>query len=434
MKFTFESSFQSNVDGVKIAYACLQLNDKSQTPNKNAIAFFTGYKECYEKYLPFLTNLHKQGSFDIYTMDHRNQGLSGDTPGMIYEKGWEDGSGKRVVNVDNFLDTYVEDMKQFLETIVKKQTYHDETKEKVEASPYESICVVTHSMGGLIAAKLAEMTGTTLFDRMALSAPMMLHKNILDVGGLFDLELPISVANAFASFMKFIKLGKVKADGRDTNASKETTELLSHSPEKIRAWNELRKMRPQIVLAGASFSWAKAALDFEKSVIENAHKIQIPTIIFMSEDDAFVYHSAIQKFVDQMNNDNKAILIGPVANSYHELLYEKDEIVIPIQNTISAFASLGKTKYVNAASEGNTIPVSLTSAMNTIPISKHGFDDKIRRPSGSHSGWKPPTWPTALILRDNPNTRYFLFTLVKGVLLTGLFRTTYNFWTRNKKN
>jgi len=367
-------------------------------------------------------------------MDHRNQGLSGDTPGMIYEKGWEDGSGKRVVYVDSFVDTYVEDMKQFLETIVKKRTFHQyETQDKMENTPYESICVVTHSMGGVIAAKLAEMTGNILFDRMALSSPMMLHKNILDVGGLFDLELPNSVANGFALFMKFIRLGKIKADGRDTNASKVTTELLSHSDEKTRAWNELRKNKPQIVLAGASFSWAKAALDIEKSIIENADKIQIPTLIFMSEDDAFVYQSAIKKFVDRMNIDYKATLIGPIANSYHELLNEKDEIFIPIQNTICTFASLGKSKDVNTVTGGESLPESLNSVIKTIPISKQGFDEKVRRPLGHHSGWKPPTWPTALILRDNPNARYLINTLVKGVLLTVLFQTTYNFWKRVKK-
>ena len=167
MKWSIESSFQSNTDNIKIAYAAL-----THTPakSKTTIAFFTGWKEAFIKYGPLLTTLHTKGGFNIYVMEHRGQGLSDDTPGTDYEKGFPDSSGKRICFVKDFESTYVNDMRQFLETIVRPSCSSDNDS---------SICIIGHSMGGVLCARLAELTGDSLFDRMILSAPMIQHKNIL---------------------------------------------------------------------------------------------------------------------------------------------------------------------------------------------------------------------------------------------------------------
>jgi len=404
MKWSTESSFTSNSDGVKISYASL-VSDAAKT--KPTISFFTGYKETYQKYLPLMNKLHTEEGFNIFTMDHRNQGLSGDTPGTTYEKGFEDSSGKRICYVEDFETAYVEDMKQFLETIVKPSCQ--------DGNP--SICVLTHSMGGLLAARLAQLTGKSLFDRMALSAPMISHKNILDIGGLFDLELPIGLASSFGALMVKMKQGPIKADGRDTDASKPTTELLTHSSEKLEAWHKLRKEYPQIVLGGASFQWAKAALEIEDNIMEDIEKIEVPTLVFMAENDAFVYNSAIVDFVGKLGKE-KAMLIGPIANAYHELLQEKNDITSPILKTIGAFAALGSQE------DEDFFPDSLLSEINSIPLSQTKFDENIYWPKGFHSCWKPPSIPTPLVLKNNPGTRYFVSTFLKGVALAAILRST----------
>ena len=403
MKWTLESTFTTRNDGVKISYAALTHgSDNDTNKNDTTIAFFTGYKEAYNKYLPYLARLHTEGGFNIYTMDHRNQGLSGDTPGTIYEKGFPDTSGRRICYVEDFDSTYVEDMRQFLEEVVKPQS--------------KTICVVTHSMGGTIAARLAELTGKSLFDRMALSAPMMLHKNILAAG--VDVELPIGFASSFGSFMVSMKQGKVKADGRDTNAAVGTTELLTHCTEKRALWDKLRTDNPTFVLGGASFAWAKAAIEVEERVMQDLEKIQIPTLVFMAEDDAFVYNSGTIAFVNGLDKDKaKSELIGPIANSYHELLFETDDVSVPIWNAIQAFASVKEGELSISA-----FPESVTSALDKIPRSKITLDDNVRFPAGFHSGWKPPSFPVPLVFKSSPNTRYFLATVMKGVALATLIQ------------
>lgn len=358
MNWSTELSFISKSDGVKLAYATLVNESKK---DKNTLVFLTGYKETYEKYRSFLSDLHTKGGFNIFTFDHRNQGLSNDTPGTIYEKGFEDSSGRRICFVKDFESTYVEDTLQFLETIVKP------TCTGVDSS----ICVVGHSMGGLIAARLAEKTGKSLFDGMVLSAPMISHKNVLDVGGLFDLELPIGLASSFGSLMVKMKQGATKVDGRDTNASKPTTELLSHCEEKRKAWNLLRAQRPNIVLGGASFQWATAALQIEDLTLADAEKIEIPTLIFMSEHDTFVYNSAISALAKKLIPD-QTLLVGPVSNAYHELLQEKNEISVPILNSINEFASQQLSKQELGITD------SVRSVVKTVPVT----DSKLDTPPG----------------------------------------------------
>lgn len=356
MDWSTESSFQSKSDGVKLAYASL-INSESDKA-KTTIVFLTGYKETYEKYRLFLSALHTKGGYDIFTFDHRNQGLSGDTPGTIYEKGCEDSSGKRICFVKDFESTYIEDTQQFIETIVKPTCIGNDA----------SICVVGHSMGGLIATRLAEITGKSLFDGMILSAPMISHKNVLDVGGLFDLELPIGLAKTFGSLMVNMKQGATKADGRDTNASKPTTELLTHCEEKSKSWNLLRAQRPEIVLGGASFQWAKAAIEIEDLTFADAEKIEIPAIIFMAEHDTFVYNSAISALAKKLVPD-RTLLVGPVSNAYHELLQEKDEISLSILDSICEFAS-------KQSSNGELgITDSIRSVIKKVPVTESQLDN-----------------------------------------------------------
>lgn len=405
-KWTKESSFESSADGVRIAYATLIHQKKNKSildlfvPDKEnvkaSIVFFTGYKETYEKYLPFLEDLHKEGYFNIYTMDHRSQGLSGDSPGTIYEKGFHDGSGRRICYVENFEKNYVADMRYFIETIVKPDCMENGS----------SICVVAHSMGGLLAARLAELTGISLFDRMVLSAPMFEHKNILNVAGL-DIELPIEMATAIANFMvDTMDQAKVKADGRDTFASEGTTELLTHCPKKRKAWDALRAKKPNVVLAGASFGWAKAALEMESAVMLDTHLIKIPTLILMADDDAFVYNSAIQSFAATVGR-GKTKLVGPIANSYHEILVEKDSIVTPVKNAIRAFTALGKL------ADYNTIDYEMfpIKEIESIPVAK--TDDNRTWPEGYHSPSTPSSTPTIL----NPTARLLINSTVKLLIL-----------------
>lgn len=354
MKWKKESSFTSNHDGVKIAYASL-LHDSNDI--KATIVFFTGYKETYEKYLSFLSTLHTKGNFNIFTMDHRNQGMSDDTPGTTYETGFDDSSGKRICYVKDFESTYIQDARQFIETIVKPSCEDNDS----------SIFAIGHSMGGLICTRLAEITGSTLVDGMVLSAPMISHKNILNVGGLFDLELPIGFAKSFGKFMVYMNQGPVKADGRDTNASLPTTEKLTHCEEKSKAWNKLRAERPEIVLGGASFQWAKAAIDIEDIVMNDAHKIEIPSIMFMAEHDVFVYNSAISALAEKMDQE-KTLVVGPISNAYHELFQETDEISTSVLNSICAFAS----EEPSTLKKG--FPESVLSTIKTIPVTESQLD------------------------------------------------------------
>mmetsp|Transcript_45803 Transcript_45803/g.67600 ORF Transcript_45803/g.67600 Transcript_45803/m.67600 type:complete len:343 (+) Transcript_45803:509-1537(+) len=326
---------------------------------------------------------------------------------MALSKGNSDGSGRRICYVNDFETSYLADAQQFLETIVHPAIHSNNEQRQA------SICVVGRSMGGAIATRLCQ-TCPHLLDRCVAMVPMYSHKNVFDVAGLLDLELPIGVARAFANAMTGIGLGKAKADGRDTDASVPTAELLSHSEERMGAWNEMRKSNPSLVLAGASFGWVQAAFRFEQTVMTNAHTIQTPMLLFQAENDSFVYNSAHDEFLARANAHHEkhkelVRLVGPVKDSNHEILMEIHEIRHPIIRVISEFAALG-------SNVDPPFPDSIQSSLEAIPVVQKGVEEEdCRWPSGHHSGVRPPSLPMPLILRGSAKARKGLDALIKGV-------------------
>lgn len=421
------SSFQSKVDSIRIEYASL-LHDKKEKKNQSknnsniTIVYLTGWKETFYKYDELFRELHYHRGFNIFAMDHRSQGASDDHPGTKVKRGHADGSGRRVCYVDNFETSYVADVKQFLQEIVRPAVLTDDDG---------SVCLMGRSMGGTIVTRLAQIgcnassdtdtdnqdggdntKGTDLFDRVIALEPMFLHKNILSIGGLFDVELPLSIGVAVASLLVKLGLGKELADGRDTDASKPTTELLTHDSKRNEEWNALRRAHPEFVLAGASFGWVHAANRIEHRVMKDVHRIHVPVLIFQPDDDSFVYSSAHDDFAKQKQDFVR--VVGPIRNSYHEILQEVDEIRTPVINVICAFASLGKNV-------DPPFPKEVLDVIDSVPIQRDrgssGDDhrcDSCRWPKGYHSGLRPPSTPVPLILKDKPGVRRFINVFVGG--------------------
>lgn len=344
-------------------------------------------------------------------MEWRSQGLSDDTPGTLFQTVSGQEGGSRVCYVPDFESTYVQDMEQFITDIVAKNN----NKELV---------VLAHSMGGLIASRLAQLN-PNLISKIILTAPMLQHKNVLDLFGLVDVELPLYVANKFASLMDFMGQSKQKADGRDTCPSKGITELLSHNTYKIEKWNLLRSANPNIVLAGASFGWAKAALDLEQIVLREAYKIKTPIMIFMAEDDAFVYNSAILQFAASINNSSFhgkiATVVGPIPNTFHEILMETDEIVEPIMQLILSFSTASNIiSDKNASISPKSQKLKFIQDIQKIPcFSDLELQQMKRWPKGHHSGTIPPSLPTFLVFKHNPKLRRALSLTLKGGIVAG---------------
>ena len=160
MTWTTETTFQSKIDGIKIKYAAI-LHKDGQTTVANAlhsdehrpcIVLLTGWAETFYKYEWLLKDMFDRG-FNIFTVDHLNQGFSEDTPGTWYRKGNKDGSGRRICHIDDFDKHYVIDVLQFLRNIVRPTI-----------GSSLSLCLVSHSMGGLIATRVAQLQEERIVD------------------------------------------------------------------------------------------------------------------------------------------------------------------------------------------------------------------------------------------------------------------------------
>ncbi len=304
-KGTFEGK-----EGVNIAYVkCIAEQEKG------AIVILHGKGESYNKYAELvydLRNTEALSQYSFYLMDSRGHGNSG----RMLEDRYK-------VHVEDF-EYYVDDVKTFVDSIVKPETH-------------ERLYLIAHSMGGAISTRFLEEY-PRVFDKAVLCSPMLKIKSNPSMPELLTMAMAVGA----------VDFGKrddwaLNQKGDDTKIENETMEVDSTTHSQAR-WGLQQDLRlhdqgTRTAIAGGAqwgptWGWLKQSLvGTEKArCMFNLLKIKTPTLIFQAGEDHFVQPIG-QNLMDLFAPNSKLIKFNTnntdyhfEYNSYHEILQEKDEI------------------------------------------------------------------------------------------------------------
>ena len=202
----------------------------SSKPNGETILFMTGWNESYIKYWEFLRRLTSQG-YKVLTLDHRSQGFSGRTLSV-----------RDVSHVSDF-ELYVSDASEYALSSFFGP-----------AGCGAKISIIGHSMGGLVALKLAERLGTSRVHSVSTVAPMICFKTP---------PFPWAVAGVLGKVLPSLGLGEdytvgFPKEGWEPELMNWPKEC-SHDVERNGCWARQQEKDPIVTLAGPSNTWVNAA-------------------------------------------------------------------------------------------------------------------------------------------------------------------------------
>lgn len=281
-----QDGFHKSSDKTKL-YWC-----KITSANHNkAIVVVNGRIESSWKYQELFYDLFQQG-YDIYSFDHRGQGLS-----------------ERLI--DNKQMGYVAEFQNYL-------TDMNELIQQFDLSKYQQRFLLAHSMGGAIATRYIQTHPEHSFDAIALSAPM------------FGIHMPWQLRPIAITLTQVLTATYSKptyAPGyTDYYPKPFENNPLTQSETRYRWFRELYNRMPELQLGGPSTRWVWQGLMAAKQCIQLTRQIKIPTLVIQGEKDTIVSNAAQVRFVTRLAKTNPDSQILIINDAKHELLFEKDAI------------------------------------------------------------------------------------------------------------
>lgn len=267
---------------------------------KGSIVISHGFSECLEKFTELIYYYTELG-YSVYGVEHRGHGRSSNL--NLKEKSQ--------VHIDKF-DYYVEDLKIFMDTIVKKKG--------------KSVFLYAHSMGGAIGTLFLEKYDG-YFEKAVLSAPMM----EINTGDFKE-------SSAYLLSKLFILVGKGKnyIFGQGPyEGSYNLEESATSSHYRYKRLLDVVNENEELQRSGGSFKWINEAIKATRNLKkkENIEKIKIPVLLFQAGKDTFVNDEGHNVFCENANNCKKIRF----DNGKHELYFESDEILVPYLNEVVKF-------------------------------------------------------------------------------------------------
>jgi lysophospholipase len=253
------------------------------------ILIMNGRMESTWKYQELFYDLFQLG-YDIYSFDHRGQGLSD----RLTEN-------RQIGHVDEFQD-YVRDLELILNSF--------------ELSRYQSRFLLAHSMGGTIATRYIQTHPKHPFHALALTAPML------------GLNLPWYIrpcAIPLTQIWSGIVPKTTYAPGYQAYESKPfENNLLSHSRPRYDRFRKLYEEMPELQLGGPSLCWVWQSLIGIKQSHQLTRQITLPTLILQAGCDTIVNNDSQIRFHAKLAKINPQCKLVHIPGAKHELLFESD--------------------------------------------------------------------------------------------------------------
>ncbi|MGR6860162.1 alpha/beta fold hydrolase [Aliivibrio salmonicida] len=253
--------------------------------NHKAIMVVNGRIESAYKYQELFYDLFCQG-YDIYSFDHRGQGLSD----RLTEN-------RDIGHIDDFND-YVLDLNNMTQHLITPENYQD-------------CYLLGHSMGGAIATQYVE-THSHPYSALALSAPM--H-------GIYIEPWLKPIAGTVSHYLSRWASQPTYALGQEPYHAKPfLNNTLTTSETRYQWFRDLYASRPELQIGGPSNHWVAQALKGSKRCIEQAASCVIPTLLLQGDNDRIVDNNAHVAFQKKAPNCQ----LITIKNAKHEILFESD--------------------------------------------------------------------------------------------------------------
>lgn len=257
--------------------------------HQKAVVIVNGRIESAWKYQELCYDLFCQG-FDVYTYDHRGQGLS--------DRLTED---RQIGYVHEFQD-YVTDLQGLVAHF--------------DLNGYQQRFLLAHSMGGAVATRYLQTTPNHPFHAVAMSAPM------------FGVNMPWylrPIAPLITQLMTAFSPQPTYAPGYGAYHPKPFhLNLLTHSEIRYRLFRELYEAHPELQIGGPSHRWVWQSLLATKQCLQMTRQIKIPMLILQAEEEAIVCNQAQNRLLKKLSRTQQYAELQTILGARHELLFEQD--------------------------------------------------------------------------------------------------------------
>jgi len=259
--------------------------------HSKAIVVVNGRVETTWKYQELFYHFFTLG-YDIYSFDHRGQGLS--------DRLTED---KEIGHIEYF-SYYVEDMAMLID--------------QFNLSKYQHRFLVAHSMGGAIAARYLLSYKNHNFNALALSAPMF---------GVNISPILKPIAPYWSYFIDHVSSKpRYLTKNRAYQSKPFDSNPLTSSHARYQWFQNLYEEMPQLKIGGPSARWIWQSLTSAKTCIKQAQKITIPVLLLQAGKDVIVSNQAQLEFIMSLEKNGTTANLERLEKSKHEILFENDSI------------------------------------------------------------------------------------------------------------
>lgn len=279
-----EEGFIKSADKTKLYWCKL-----TSPQHSKAIFVVNGRIESCWKYQELFYDFFQQG-YDIYSFDHRGQGLSDrliDDP--------------QIGHVGEF-DDYILDMQRVIEHF--------------DLSHYAQRFLVAHSMGGAIATRYVQTYPQHPFAAMVLSAPM------------FGVNMPWQlrpIAMTLSQVLTAMYSKPTYAPGYQAYSAKPfEINPLSQSQVRYQWFRDLYQRKPELQVGGPSTRWVWQGLMAAKLCQLMTRQVKLPTLILQAGQDEIVSNADQIRFVTKLAKTNPSSKLVIIEGAKHELFFEKD--------------------------------------------------------------------------------------------------------------
>lgn len=272
--------------------------------HSKAIVVVNGRIECSDKYQELFFDLFQQG-YDIYSYDHRGQGLS-----------------ERLIAHSDI--GYVEEFDDYVDDLALMVKHFN-------LSRYDKRYLLGHSMGGNVITRYVQTHQDQPFDAIAATAPMF---------GMNIKWYLKPIAMVLSQLLTALHSLPSYAPGQAPYYSKPFDgNLLSQSQIRYQWFRKLYDEKPQLQVGGASTRWVWQGMMACKQCLLLTRQIKRPYLLLQAGDDRVVSNSAQIRFIKKLANTNSQCALKIIHHARHELLFERDEYRNQtLQTTLDFFA------------------------------------------------------------------------------------------------
>jgi lysophospholipase len=297
--YSVPESILKSTDGVGLSYKVFEAENE-----RAAVVFVTGWTETHLKYSELIYQLVKEG-YSVYSVDNRGMGFSQRLS-----------ANPQRVHVDEFKD-YVTDLKSFVDEVVRKKSHR-------------RLFLLSHSMGGLVAAHYLARFPEDM-DAAVFSSP------------LFQIQtgwIPERAAYALASVSRVTSGGdSYIATHGDTTYEKSsqfnkqsTTRSRARWEQKIANW----RRHPSLLMSGSSNQWLCTTI--EATWVLHAgllSKSNVPALILQAGKDTYTVPRRQNEICRQMPHCQ----VLRFSEALHEIFLELNVVrSVALEETLRFFS------------------------------------------------------------------------------------------------